>query len=167
MSRIILFLFLALSRIPLGVAAKAKAPPPAPEPIVQEFKFEYQLRRVDIRAIRLIGADHQKTLRHMAEAAVLSDFCPALKLDQDKFKHDFDALGAVGPKRKLEEQRAFENRLMTLFGVYVGLLVAEGVVRQQMEFCELASDIKKNQGPVSRYWMAEPVPAQAPTSDRP
>lgn len=164
MSSIILFLFLALSQIPLGVAAQAKAPSPAPEPIVQEFKFEYQLRRVDIRAIRLIGADHQKTLRHMAEAAVLSDFCPALKLDQDKFKHDFDALGAVGPKRKLEEQRAFENRLMTLFGVYVGLLVAEGA-ESHREFCELASDIKKNQGPVSRYWLAESAPA--PASARP
>lgn len=160
MSRIILLLLLAVSQIPLGVAAPAKAPSPDSEPAVKEFRFEYQLRRVDQRAIRLIGADHQKTLRHMAEAAVLADFCPALKLDQDRFKHDFDALGAVGPKRKLDEQRAFENRLMTLFGIYVGLLVAEGA-ESQVEFCELADDMKHRQGPVSRYWLAEPAPAPA------
>lgn len=167
MSRIILLLFLALSQIPLGVTAPAKAtPPPAPEPEVKEFRFEYQLRRVDLRAIRLMGADHQKTLRHMAEAAVLSDFCPAVKLNQDRFKQDFDVLGVAGPRRQPEEQRAFENRLMTLFGVYVGLLVAEGA-ESQVEFCELADGIRKRQGPVSRYWMAESAPAPAATSGQP
>lgn len=170
MLRIIVLFFIVLVQMPMAVNAKARpktTAPVAPAPLVEGFRYEYQLNRVDRKAIDLVGEDKQKTLRHMAEAAVLSDFCPYLKLDQDKFRRDFDALGGAGPKRSPAQQRDFENRLMTTFGIYVGLLVAEGV-ESDAKFCELASSIQQRQGPVSRYWVAAtaPAPATVPESAR-
>jgi hypothetical protein len=41
---------------------------------------------------------------------------------------------------------------MTFFGVYVGLLVAEGTDRKP-EICALAQKLKEDQKPVSRFWL--------------
>ena len=166
MLRLIFLLWLALVQAPMAAESKSRQKPAAPAtvaPLVENFRYEYQLDRVDQKAINLVGEAKQKTLRQMAEAAVLSDFCPFIKLDQDKFRQDFDALGNVGPKRNPVEQRSFENRLMTTFGIYVGLLVAEGV-ESQMAFCDLASSLQKNQNPISRYFKA--ADATAPEAAR-
>jgi hypothetical protein len=91
-------LFLALSltvflasvdAAPKGVAAKTATPMPL------QFKYEPALERLDLRVAKLMGEDHQKTLRQMAEAPVLSDYCAAVDLNQDAFKKSFETL-AVG-----------------------------------------------------------------------
>ena len=163
MLRLIVLLSMVLVQMPVAAEAKARQKTAAPAPQAPaEFRYEYQLTRVDQKAINLVGVEKQQLLRQMAEAAVLSDFCPFIKLNRDKFRQDFDALGSVGPKRTQAEQRNFENRLMTTFGIYVGLLVAEGVNREA-DFCELASTLQKDQKPVSRYWLAAtPAPGAAP-----
>ena len=148
--------FLALSLIATltpGVACadtkKAAKPPIAPPTL----KFEGALNKVDQKVENLLGADKQKILRQVAEAAVLSDYCAAIDLDQNTFKKEFDALSDDGIKRKLAVQRDIDNKVAMYFGVYVGLLVAEGTDRQG-EFCNFAEDALKQQKPLSRFWIA-------------
>ena len=168
MRKMTLLIALALLQVPaLGWTKSKKTETPAETPVLT-YRFEQQLSRVDHRVSKLLG-DKQKDLRHMAEASVLADFCPAYQVDQERFKRDFDGLAApsAGKPRKPAEQRDFENKLMTYFGVYVGLLVAEGA-ESQIEFCQLADSIRKNAGPVSRYWLAAaPTPAATPIAPAP
>jgi hypothetical protein len=146
---------LALSLIAIlspAIPSAAEQPDAAP-PAVPAFKFEAALNKIDQKVTTLLGADKQKTLRQIAEAAVLSDYCAAINLNQNKFKEEFAALAADGRKRPPAEQRDFDNKLMTYFGVYVGLLVAEGTDRKAA-FCEVAQNAMKNQKPISRFWVA-------------
>ena len=138
-----------LSPVLAGAADKHKAQPQA----APELKFQAVLNRVDKKVIALMGEEKQKDLLRLAQAAVLSDFCAAINLDQEKFKEEFDALAAQRSGAKQVEQRQFENGLMTYFGVYVGLLVAEGTDRRA-EFCGLAEDALRDQKPISKFWIA-------------
>jgi hypothetical protein len=158
MLRVILLSCFALTQMPVAAWARPNKEAPIVKPI-ENYRFETQLGRVDQRVIKLVGEDKQKSLRQMAEATVLSDFCPMVKVDRDKFQKDFDGLATSNIKRKPADQRDLENKLMTFFGVYVGLLIAEGV-ESDVQFCELASQIQRNQGPVSHYWLAD-APAAA------
>jgi len=54
------------------------------------------------------------------------------------------------PPRKPADQRDFENMVMTIFGVYVGLLVAEGTNRKP-EMGALVQQLKDDQRPVSGF----------------
>lgn len=135
---------------PGAAAAAQKSPPPAAEPTL---RFEAALAKVDKKAANLFGEDKQKVLRQVAEAAVLSDYCAAINLDQKKFEEEFNALSVDGSKRTAAEQRDFDNKLAMYFGVYVGLLVAEGTDRRA-EFCGLAENALKDQKPISRFWIA-------------
>ncbi len=150
MWKLILAVSLLSVLVPVNAAHKGQSQPAAVVPLA--FKFEPAFQRLDQKVAKIVGEDKQKTLRQMAEASVLSDYCAAVNLDQDKFKKAFDALSAGGAKRKPAEQRQFENQLMTYFGVYVGLLVAEGTERRP-EFCALAQQLQKDQKPLSRFWL--------------
>jgi len=117
------------------------------------LKFEGPLNKVDKKVENLLGADKQKNLRQLAEAAVLSDYCAAIDLDQNTFKKEFGAVSEDGKKRTLAEQRDIDNKVSMYFGVYVGLLVAEGTDRQG-EFCGIAENALKEHKPISRFWIA-------------
>ena len=143
--------------------AKSVNKTPINTPPKTEFKYESALHNLDQKVIKLVGEEKQKTLRDLASAAVLSDYCAAVNLDHDKFKKTFDSLSAKDVKRKPAEQRDFENNLMTYFGVYVGLLVAEGTDRQA-KFCALAETIQKEHRPLSRFWLAPTATPAAPTA---
>jgi hypothetical protein len=161
MWKTILTLFLVLAIAPAH--AKSVNKPQVKTPPKTEFKYESALQKLDQKVIKLVGEEKQKTLRDLASAAVLSDYCAAVNLDHDKFTKTFDSLAARDAKRKPAEQRDLENNLMTYFGVYVGLLVAEGTDRQA-KFCALAETIQKEHRPLSRFWLATtPTPA-APTA---
>ena len=132
----------------VACADKAAVPPTA-----LTLKFEKALNKVDKKVETLLGADKQKVMRQSAEAAVLSDYCAAINLDQNKFKEAFSALSEDGAKRTAAEQRDMDNKVSMYFGVYVGLLVAEGTDRRG-EFCVIAEDALKEQKPISRFWIA-------------
>jgi hypothetical protein len=146
---------LALSLIAIlsPAVTSAAEQPVAPPPAAPAFKFEAALNKIDQKATALLGAEKQQTLRQIAEAAVLSDYFAAINLNQNKFKQEFGALAADGSKYTPAEQRDFNNKLMTYFGVYVGLLVAEGTDRKA-EFCEVAQNALQDQRPISRFWVA-------------
>jgi len=147
--------FLVLSLIatlaPTVIRADETAAAPSAADIT--FKFEDPLNKVDKKVENLLGADKQKNLRQIAEAAVLSDYCAAIDLDQNTFKKEFGALSEDGTKRTLAEQRDIDHKVAMYFGVYVGLLVAEGTDRQA-EFCGIAENALKDQKPISRFWIA-------------
>lgn len=155
----ILALSLALAIAPVQAKPVNKTPAKAlPKP---ELKYEPALQRLDQKVAQLIGAEKQKTLRELAAAAVLSDYCAAVDLDKDKFTRTFDALAASHGQQAPAGQRTLENNLMTYFGVYVGLLIAEGTDRQD-KFCAMAETIQREKRPLSRFWLAAsatPAPA--------
>ena len=139
-------------------ADKADATPSA----APTLKFENPLSQIDQKVETLLGADKQKILRQVAEAAVLSDFCAAIDLNQNQFKEELDALAVDGSKRPLAEQRDLDNKIAMYFGVYAGLLVAEGTDRRG-EFCDIAENALAEQKPISRFWIAtgnKPNPAK-------
>jgi hypothetical protein len=144
---------LALSLAASMAAPTAKAAEPADAPPAPKLKFEAQLEKIDSKVSAQFGADKQKTLRQMAEASVLSDYCAAVDLDKEKFKDEFKALTMDGTQRKPAEQKDYEAKLAMYFGVYVGLLVAEGTERLP-EFCGFAEDALKEKKPLSRFWAA-------------
>ena len=143
---------------PVVVVAAGSDAPPVPVP---PLKFEAALAKIDQKVAKLFGETKQKTLRQAAEAAVLSDYCAAVNLDQVKFKQEFAALTADGAKRTPAEQRNYENKLSMYYGVYVGLLVAEGTDRRA-EFCGFAESALKEQKPISRFWIATSESARPP-----
>lgn len=143
-------LFLIASLSPAIVIAAETDTPSVPVP---PLRFEGSLNKVDQKVAKLFGEETQKTLRQVAEAAVLSDYCAAVNLDQAKFKQAFQTLAADGAKRAPAEQRNYENKLSMYFGVYVGLLVAEGADRRA-EFCGLAEKALEQRTPISRFWIA-------------
>jgi hypothetical protein len=155
----ILALSLAMTLAPVQAKPVNKTPAkPLPAP---EFKYEAALQRVDQKVIKLIGEEKQKTLHDLAVAAVLSDYCPAVVLDKDQFTSTFDALAVSPAKLPAPEQRNLENNLMTYFGVYVGLLIAEGTDRQKA-FCAVAENIQREKRPLSRFWLASTAATAAP-----
>lgn len=137
-------------------AAEAPAVPPSGVP---PLRYEATLSRIDQKVAKLFGEDKQQSLRRIAEAAVLADYCAAINLDQDRFRKEFDALAAA--KGSPAERSDYNHKLSMYFGVYVGLLVAEGTERRA-EFCGVAEDALKNAKPISRFWIAttdQPPPA--------
>jgi hypothetical protein len=138
---------LLVALLPATAAATDETPAAVPS-----LKFERALGKIDQKVAKLMGNESQQALRLMAEAAVLSDYCAAVNLDQRKFKQEFDALTTGSQQRTVDEQRKFENLLAMYFGTYVGVLVAEGTDRRG-EFCGFAEDALKSQRPISRFWL--------------
>ncbi len=151
-------LALLIGLMPAAAVAAEEAPGAAPS-----LKFEPALGKLDRKVAKLMGEESQQALRLMAEAAVLSDYCAAVNLDQRRFKQEFDALavGTGAEKRPMAEQRKFENLLSMYFGVYVGILVAEGTDRRG-EFCGFAEQALKDQRPISRFWLTTSAVASTP-----
>lgn len=162
MWKFILALSLAVVTTPLLAKPGNQTPvKPFPEP---EFKYQAALQRIDQKVLKLIGEERQKTLRELAIASVLSDYCAAVDLDKDKFTKTFETLAVSPVKLSAAEQRNLEHNLMTYFGVYVGLLIAESTDREN-EFCSVAETLKREKRPLSRFWLASgptnPAPALA------
>jgi hypothetical protein len=148
-----LLALISLTIVSIGFAVAGEEPPAVTTTKPPELKFAPQLARVDEKAAKLVGADRQKELKLLAEAAVLSDYCAAINLDQTKFKQKFNALTSEGLPKKPLEQQALINDMMTYFGVYVGLFVAEGA-DTKADFCGFAESAMKENRPISAYWTA-------------
>jgi hypothetical protein len=97
---------------------------------------------VSNKLIDFVGEQKQKLITNLAFAAVAADLCEGLALDKEKFKAEFDSFNdadykALSPADKAE----FGPKLMTFFGVYVGLLTAEGIL-EKPAFCGYAVDMQ-------------------------
>ncbi|NBS17368.1 MAG: hypothetical protein EBS79_10805 [Gammaproteobacteria bacterium] len=79
-------LLLSLTSLLVSEAPLSKETKTEERPVNVELRFEPSLHRVDEKVSKLIGEAQQQTLRQLAEAAVISDFCSTVNLDQNAFK---------------------------------------------------------------------------------
>ena len=108
--------------------------------------------KVSAKLIKFAGEDKQKLLADLAFAAVAASQCEGLDLDRDKFKGEFDSLNDADYKALTPAAQAeYGPKLMSYYGIYVGLLTAEGLL-DKAPFCRYALDKQaKGEG---RYWTA-------------
>ena len=116
-------------------------------------KLDPAWQEMERRVTGLIGPTHQKTLLDMAYAQVAVDACPGLALNSKAYEDSFGAMVA-GPKKDAAEQRRFENTLMTDFGVYTGLIVAESFI-DKPGFCKAVDGIKARNGGPAKFWTSK------------
>ncbi|PPD29937.1 MAG: hypothetical protein CTY19_16625 [Methylomonas sp.] len=108
---------------------------------------------VSDKIVDFVGEDKQKLLANLAYAAVASDLCQDLKLDKIKFQKAFD--GGFAEKNQstmpAAELAAFGQKVSMYFGVYVGLLTADGMLERD-SFCDAAYQaVAKNE---DVFWLA-------------
>jgi len=105
------------------------------------------------RVIALVGQRGQRQLLDMAYAQVGVDACPGLALNPQAIDATFASLLAA--KRKdAAEFRQFENKVMTEFGTYTGLVLAESFI-DKPAFCRTVEGLKGKPGGPGKYWTAK------------
>lgn len=115
-------------------------------------KLDPAWRGMERRVAGFLGQTSQRMLLDMAYAQVAVDACPGLSLDQPAFEAAFSRLAGTR-KRDLNDQRRFENRMMTEFGTYTGLVLAESFL-DKSAFCRTIETIKTRQGGPGKFWIA-------------
>lgn len=107
--------------------------------------------KVSDKLIDFAGEKKQKLIADLAFAAVAGEICDGLTLDKDKFKSDFDSFDDADYKALAPADKAqYGPKLMTYYGVYVGLLTAEASLETQ-DFCAYSQDLQaKGEG---KYWI--------------
>ncbi len=94
---------------------------------------------VSDKIVDFVGADKQQLLANLAYAAVASDLCQDLKLDKSKFQNAFDT-GFTDKNHSTmtaAELATFGQKVSMYFGVYAGLLTADGMLERD-NFCDAA-----------------------------
>jgi hypothetical protein len=105
---------------------------------------------VSERLIDFAGEKKQKLLADLAFAAAAAEQCDGLTLDRDKFKNAFDSLNDADYKALSPvDKEQYGPKLMTFYGVYVGLITAEALLEQKA-FCSYA--INQQIIGVGQYW---------------
>lgn len=94
---------------------------------------------VSDKIVDFVGEDKQQLLANLAYAAVASDLCQDLKLDKIKFQKAFDDGFADNNQSKMtaSEMATYGQKVSMYFGVYVGLLTADGMMERD-NFCGAA-----------------------------
>lgn len=108
---------------------------------------------VSDKIVDFVGEDKQKLIANLAYAAVASDLCQGLKLDKNKFQAAFDDGFADKNQTTMTatELAAFGQKVSMYFGVYVGLLTADGML-ERANFCEPAYEaMAKGE---AEFWLA-------------
>jgi hypothetical protein len=106
---------------------------------------------VSERLIGFAGEKKQKLLADLAFAAAAAEQCDGLELDKDKFKGAFDSLDDAEYKALAPaDKEQYGPKLMTFFGIYVGLITAEALLEQKA-FCTYA--INQQIIGAGKYWM--------------
>lgn len=107
---------------------------------------------VSSKVIDLVGEDRQKVLADLAYAAVAGDICDNLSLDKTKFQSTFDNTFNEKnlPSPTPEQITDYGHKVAMFFGVYVGLLTADGLLERN-NFCDAAQQMHANGE--GRYWL--------------
>lgn len=104
---------------------------------------------VSNKIIDFVGEDKQKLLADLAYAAVAGDLCQDLKLDRTKFQAAFD--DGFSNNIPTTNIAAYGQKVSMYFGVYIGLLTADGMMERD-NFCDAA--YKMMADGEGRYWLA-------------
>lgn len=137
----------------LGLSSSAVLAETAPAP----NKLDPAWVEMESKVIKLVGKDKQRQMVDLAYATVAADKCQGLNIDGKMINQEFEVLSADTQKhRNPDEQRQFEIDLSVAFGIYVGLVLAEGL-EDIPAFCQEVASVKARNGGPSRFWSA-PAP---------
>jgi len=113
-------------------------------------KLDPAWKSMEARVTQLVGQAGQRTLLDMAFAQVAVDACPGLTINAKGYRDAFAGL-IKGKTQNAAEHRRFEHALMTDFGVYTGLILAESFL-DKAEFCRSVDNVKTRKAGPSRFW---------------
>lgn len=103
------------------------------------------------KAVALVGPENQKLMVDAAFASVSASACPGLTFNGEevdkRFARIVDEKGGTG----LDEQKAFVIKASTLYGAYLGLLMAESHL-DTPAFCKYADNAKAAKDGPNLFW---------------
>ncbi len=144
---------LGLSLLPAAVVAETATTAPA----AASNKLDPAWVEMENKVINLVGKDKQRQMLDLAYATVAADKCQGLNVDGKMINKEFEILSSDTQKhRNPDEQRQFEIDLSVAFGVYVGLVLAEGL-QDMPAFCQEVDAVKARNGGPNRFWSAPPA----------
>lgn len=117
-------------------------------------KLDPAWKGMEKRVIGLLGQQGQRKLLDMAYAQVAVDACPGLSLNVKTIDETFGSLLAAQQMKGAAEYRQFENKVMTEFGTYTGLVLAESFIDKPV-FCATVEAIRTQAGGPGKYWIAK------------
>jgi hypothetical protein len=113
-------------------------------------KLDPAWKSMEARVSQLVGKSGQRTLLDMAFAQVAVDACPGLAINSKAYDDAFTRL-SKGKTNDAGEHRRFEQALMTDFGVYTGLVVAESFL-DKPGFCRSVEKVKAHKAGPTQFW---------------
>lgn len=103
------------------------------------------------KAVTLVGADYQKQMVDAAFASVAVSACPGLEYNASEVDKRFAKLVAEKGGKTPEEQQTFTVKASTLYGAYLGLLIAESHL-DTPTFCKYVDKAKAGKEGPKVFW---------------
>lgn len=109
---------------------------------------------VEEKTVNLVGPDYQKLIVDAAFANVAVSACPGLSLNGPEIDKRFNQLVSEKGGQTPEEIKTFLVRASTLYGTYVGLLVAESHL-DTAAFCKYVDNAKASKKNPNPFWIVK------------
>ena len=103
------------------------------------------------KAVKLVGPDYQKQMVDAAFASVAVSACPGLEYNAAEVDKRFAKLVAEKGGKSPEEQQTFTVKASTLYGAYLGLLIAESHL-DTPAFCKYVDKAKAGKDGPNVFW---------------
>lgn len=103
------------------------------------------------KAVMLVGPDYQKQMVDAAFASVAVSACPGLEYKGEEVDKRFSKLVNEKGGKTLEEQQSFTIKASTLYGAYLGLLIAESHL-DTPTFCKYVDKAKAGKDGPKLFW---------------
>lgn len=103
------------------------------------------------KAVSLVGSEYQKQMVDAAFASVAVSACPGLTFNAEEVDKRFAKIVAEKGGKTPEEQQSFTIRSATLYGAYLGLLIAESHL-DTPTFCKYVDKAKAGKDGPKVFW---------------
>ncbi len=103
------------------------------------------------KAVALVGPDYQKQMVDAAFASVAVSACPGLEYNNAEVDKRFAKLVAEKGGKTPEELQTFTVKASTLYGAYLGLLIAESHL-DTPAFCKYVDKAKAGKEGPKVFW---------------
>ncbi len=103
------------------------------------------------KTVALVGPDYQKQVVDAAFASVAVSACPGLEYNSAEVDKRFAKLVAEKGGKTPEEQQTFTVKASTLYGAYLGLLIAESHL-DTPAFCKYVDKVKAGKDGPKLFW---------------
>lgn len=103
------------------------------------------------KAVSLVGSEYQKHMVDAAFASVAVSACPGLTFNAEEVDKRFAKIVAEKGGKTPEEQQSFTIRSATLYGAYLGLLIAESHL-DTPTFCKYVDKAKAGKDGPKVFW---------------